>query len=270
MDLSASLSPKEVEAIRHLLLRYTVLVFRDQRLDPKDQVRFTRHFGEPDVHPLRQFHVPGHPEVVIVSNVFRDGEPIGIYDDNAIEWHVDHATSRRPSRESFLYSITAANVGGDTLFAAADAAYQSLAPGLKERINGLQARHSTRHFIEERRKRTESHAGLTAEATRFAMPDVIHPLVRTHPVTGRKSLMVGSLTIAEIMGLPDDEATRLVQELLEHATQDEFVYRHRWRERDLVCWDNRNALHTATPCDRPRHSRLLHRTSIREDVGISP
>lgn len=265
LDLTRPLADEQVAVIQELLFRHTVLIFRDQELTPTDHVRFTRYFGEPEIHPLGQFNLPTHPEVVIISNVFRDGKPIGIYDDNEMEWHVDHAPTPRPSGGSFLFAVKAAEVGGDTLFAAADAAFDALPAKTKERVQGLRARHSTRHLVEERQKTFKSDNGLKAERARVTMPDVIHPLVRTHPVTGRKSLLIGSLSIAEIVGLAELEGTALVQQLLEHMTQDKFVYRHEWRTHDLVCWDNRTAVHTATPCDRRRYTRVLHRTSVGGD-----
>ncbi|WP_413804429.1 TauD/TfdA dioxygenase family protein [Streptomyces sp. OE57] len=262
IDLGQSVSPETRDHLLDLLHERKVLVFRDQRLTPGRQAEFSRMYGELEIHPLQEFCVAGHPEVLIISNIFRNGRKVGLYEGGQVDWHVDHGTSPRPSAMSFLYSVTSAQVGGDTLFCAADAAYDALPDEFRARIADAQAVHSMSFLLEQRRQADDEVQPDSIEERRSAMPDVVHPLVRSHPVTDRKALFVSSMTIRELRGMSPEEGRSICRQLLEHATQGTYVYRHQWRDGDLVWWDNRTAIHTATPCDRDQYHRLLHRTTV--------
>lgn len=264
LDLSQPLAPDLFAEVRDLLIEHSLLLFRGQSLTPKDQVRFSGAFGELELHPLEQYRVPGQPEVLVISNVFRNGQPIGLYEGDEIEWHVDQAPTPCPSMGAFLYCVKPSEEGGETWIAAPHAAYEALSEATKARIDGLRALHSMAWFSEQllERRHHPNKPPLNVEE-RSHEPDVVHPLVRTNPDNGRKSLFVGSMTIREIEGLDPEEGRALVRELLEHTTRNEFVYRHKWRRGDLLCWDNRSTIHTATPCDRHRFERIMHRTSVK-------
>ncbi len=262
LDLREETSPQTAESLISDLARYEVLVIRDQKLEHADQVRFSRLFGPLDIYPVRSYVVPEYPEVLTISNIFENGEPIGLYDgDDQMEWHTDYSWKPVMSRASLLYSAIAPAEGGDTLFADSTAAYEELSTGMKSRIDGLQAVHSMQCLVEEELK-TNPHKKPLTEEERSRMPDVTHPLVRVHPVTGRRSLLLGSMIISGIVGLSAAESSALLAELHAHATSGRYVYRHHWAVGDLVIWDNDATMHTRTPCDRHRHRRLLYRTTV--------
>ncbi|GAA2687247.1 TauD/TfdA dioxygenase family protein [Actinoplanes palleronii] len=251
-----------VDALVADLTEHRVLVLPGQQLTDEEHVRVSRRFGPLDVYPVSTYVVPEHPEVLKISNIFVDGKPIGLYDgDEQEEWHTDYSWKEQTSRASLLYSLVAPATGGDTLFADSTAAYDDLPVRLAERITGLRAVHSMNHLVETERKVNPHKASLTPEQ-RAKMPDVAHPLVRVHPVTGRRSLLLGSMIISGIEGLPEAQTAELLAELHEHATADRYVYRHHWAAGDLVIWDNEATMHTRTACDRRKHQRLLHRTTV--------
>jgi taurine dioxygenase len=178
-----------------------------------------------------------------------------------MEWHTDYSWKKVMSRASLLYSVIAPELGGDTLFADSTTAYDELPEPLKQRIEGLSAVHSMAYLVDTEVKTNPHKAPLTPQE-RAKMPDVAHPLVRRHPATGRRSLLLGSMIISGIVGLADAESAELLDQLHAHATADRYVYRHHWAAGDLVIWDNQATMHTRTPCDSQQHQRLLYRTTV--------
>jgi taurine dioxygenase len=262
LDLRKPLDDETENEIIKDLARHRVLVLPEQNLEHADQVRFSRSFGPLDTYPVSKYIVSDYPEVLVISNIFKDGEPIGLYDgDDQMEWHTDYSWKETVSRASLLYSVLAPAQGGDTLFADSTAAYDELPAALKERIEDLQAVHSMAYLVDTEVQNNPHKAPLTPEE-RAKMPDVAHPLVRRHPVTGRRSLLLGSMIISGIVGLAAAESTALLNELLTHATAGRFVYRHHWAVGDLVIWDNQATMHTRTPCDSQQYQRLLYRTTV--------
>lgn len=257
--------PVDQETARSLiadLTRYRLLVLPGQELDHGDHIRFSRLFGPLDIYPVAQYVIPEYPEVLVISNIFKDGSPIGLYDgDDQEEWHTDYSWKEQMSSASLLYSVVAPGQGGDTVFADTTAAYDDLPDAVKQRIDGLRAIHSMAYLVDEEVKTNPHKVPLTPQE-REKCPDVAHGLVRMHPVTGRRSLLLGSMIIREVVGLSPAESAELLKELHEHATADRYVYRHRWSVGDLVIWDNRATMHTRTPCDHLRHHRLLYRTTV--------
>jgi len=195
----------------------------------------------------------------VLSNIEENGRPIGAHNEG-IGWHTDLSYKQFPVMATALYGIVCPPMGADTLIADMTAAYEALPEARKRALDGLLIHHSYQRWMATR----EDRAPLT-EAQKALTPDVHHPLVRTHPVTRRKSLYVGTGTVYGIVGMPQAEAKALVNELVDYATQDRFVYRHAWREGDLLMWDNRNTLHTGTLFEDTKYKRLIHRMMVKGD-----
>ncbi|MFD4406591.1 TauD/TfdA dioxygenase family protein [Nocardia sp. NPDC058499] len=262
VDLSRPLEESVSASLVGDLLKYRVLVIRGQSLSHEDHIRVSRLFGEPEIHVQDQYAVPGFAQIVTISNIHRNGVPIGLYDgDNEQEWHTDLSFRPAMSSVSLLYSVIAPESGGETRFADTTTAYDDLPAGLRARVDGLSAVHSMVHLFERQAADNPAKVPLT-DAQRAQVPDVVHPLVRRHPRTGRRSLLLGELIIRNIVGLGESESTGLLEQLHAHATAERYVYSHRWAVGDLVVWDNRATMHTASPCDRTRHQRLLYRTTV--------
>jgi taurine dioxygenase len=244
-----------------------VVFFRDQDLTEETQIAFSRRFGELEIHIVKKYLLPSYPEILLISNI-RDerGEHIGLA-DAGFTWHSDTSYRKCPSRCSLLYAKEVPHRDGkplgDTVFSSTIAAYEALPETMKRRLDGLKAihRYSMRRRIDNspRPKLTASQLAET--------PDIAHPIVRTHPYTGRKALYVTAGECIGIEGVPDDEALDLIAELDAHCVKPEFCYRHKWRVGDLVMWDNASAMHLAI-CDYALpERRLMHRTTV---IGSQP
>lgn len=263
LDLSAPLDPDTFARIHQAHLQHHVLVFRDQRIDPAQQVAFSRRFGPLQIHVLRKFQLPDHPEVLVVSNIKENGEPIGLGDAGHY-WHSDLSYKERPSLGSLLHAQELPSEGGDTLFANQHLAWETLPHALKSAVEGRRAEHSYLAKYEELRARSPWRPALTPGQIAEVAP-VRHPVVRTHPETGRRALFVSEHFTTRIVGLPQDESDALLRELFAHSTREHLVYRHRWQPYDMVFWDNRSVTHLAA--GTPDHlRRRLHRTTIEGDV----
>jgi len=263
LDLGSPLSPDDFRRIHRAHLDHHVVVFRDQRITPAQQVAFSRRFGPLQIHVLNQFQLAGHPEILIVSNVLDDGKPIGLGDAGHF-WHSDLSYKERPSLGSLLHARELPVQGGDTLFANMHAAWESLPAALQKKVEGLTAEHTYLARYADLQARSPWRPNLTPEQIAQVRP-VVHPVVRTHPETGRRALFVSEHFTTRIVGLPDDESRALLAELFAHSVKPEHVYRHQWRERDLVFWDNRSLLHLAG--GTPDHlRRVMYRTTIEGDV----
>lgn len=264
LDLSRPLGREDFARIHRAHLDHHVLVFRDQRITPAQHVDFSRRFGPLQIHVLKGFQLAGHPEILIVSNI-KDaaGQPIGLGDAGHY-WHSDLSYKDKPSLGSLLHAQELPGEGGDTLFADQHAAYDALPEALKARIAPLQAEHSYLAKYEELRARSPWRPKLTQAQIDEVAPS-IHPVVRTHPETGRKALFVSEHFTTRIVGLPEAESQALLAELFAASVRPEFTYRHQWQPHDLVFWDNRSVTHLAagTP-DSER--RKLYRTTIEGDL----
>lgn len=263
LDLHQPLADEDFRRIHRAHLDHHVVVFRDQRITPAQQIAFSRRFGPLQIHVLHQFQLANHPETLIVSNVLQDGKPIGLGDAGHF-WHSDLSYKEKPSLGSLLHAIELPSEGGDTLFANMHAAYDGLSDALKARIEGLRAEHTYLARYAELQKRSPWRPNLTPEQIAQVKP-VVHPVVRTHPETGRKALFVSEHFTTRIVGLSDAESRALLDELFAHSVQPAYVYRHQWREHDLVFWDNRSLLHLAA--GTPDHlRRVMYRTTIEGDT----
>lgn len=263
LDLSRPLSADDLARIRRAHVEQHVLVFRDQRITPRQHIEFSRRFGPLEIHVLHQFALAGHPEILVVSNIVENGRPIGLGDAGHY-WHSDLSYKPRPSLGSLLHAQELPAEGGDTLFADMHAAWDTLPADLQRRVSGLQAEHSYLAKYEALRARSPWRPALSAEQVAQVKP-VVHPVVRTHPENGRRALFVSEHFTTRIVGLPEDESRALLAELFAHSVRPGHIYRHRWQPHDLVFWDNRSVIHLAAGC--PDHlRRRLHRTTIEGDV----
>jgi len=262
LDISKPINDTDFARIHRAHLDHHVLVFRNQQITPQQHIDFSRRFGPLEIHVLHQFQLKNHPEILIVSNIKENGEPIGL-GDAGVYWHSDISYKPKPSLGSLLHAQELPSEGGDTLFADQHAAWVALPSDLKQRVRHLKAEHSYLAKYEELRERSPWRPKLSDEQVARVLP-VVQPVVRTHPETGRLGLFVSEHFTTRIVGLPEAESRALLDELFTHATRPELQYRHRWQPHDMVFWDNRSVLHLAAGC--PDHlRRRLHRTTIEGD-----
>ena len=265
LDLSAELDDQTFEAIDAAYNAHTVLVFRNQQLTPAHHLRFARRFGELEASPRTQFALPGYPEVLILSNILdADGRPIGNADAGRT-WHTDLSYTATPPRGSLLYAVEIptnerGEALGETWFVSTAAAYDALPEDMKQRLHGLRAVHRAG-------AKQYTPGSRLADAVKY-LPDVVHPVIRTHPVTGRRAIYVRAGECVGIVGLPDAEALPLIQELSDWVTRPEFLYRHRWRVGDLLMWDNCCAQHLAVKDYELPQRRLMHRVTVNGSVPV--
>jgi taurine dioxygenase len=237
--------------------RHGVMVVRDQRLTPEQQMAFTRRFGEPEGNPLRDFTVPGYPEIYIISNKVQNGVVIGNWKAGQ-GWHTDSSYREVPTMCTMLYAVEVPEVGSDTLLADLCAAYNALSDEERALYDDLHIHHSFTALRE--------HQGRTADHYEEEdLPDVIHPLIRTHPADGRKALWVCTGAVRGVVGMPNPEGLALIERLVAFATQPRFVHAHKWRAGDILIWDNRCTLHRGTPFDLDKYTRLVYRTWVKGD-----
>ena len=239
-----------------------VLVFRNQRFTPSGFLDFARQFGRPEPHVIDQFHHPEHADILILSNVRKDGEPIGLADAGTY-FHTDYSYLEVPARATLLCSIQVPKQGGETLFANQYAAYDGLSLSLKKQIQDLVALH---HYgnRDDLDKASRTVASVLTEDQEKKMAWVRHPVARRHPVTGRTALYAVSGSSFGIEGMPEDEALDLLDELKAHATQQKYRCRLSYGVGDVVIWDNASLLHAATLTD-PHDPRTLWRITVKEE-----
>ena len=263
VNLAEPLDEAAFADVAEAFFRAQVLVVRDQRLSPAQFVAFARRFGPPEPHVIDQFHHPADPNILILSNrVSDDGTPLGLADAGTY-FHTDYSYLDVPARATTLYSIEVPAVGGNTLFANQYAAYDDLPNAMKRRIDPLVAIHhyGNRNNVDEA---TRTVASVLTPEQKAKMPLITHPVVRTHPVTGRKALYAVSGSSFGIEGMPEDEARGLLDELKRHATQEQYQLRLKYGVGDVVIWDNASLLHSATLTDAS-DPRTLWRITIKEE-----
>jgi taurine dioxygenase len=263
VDLSIPMSGPEFDQIYEAFLAHQVLVFRGQNLDPGAQVAFARQFGAVQVHVMNQYHADGFPEIYYLSNLDADGKPSGKHPDKGtIHWHTDGSWSRRTGQATILYADRVPSRGGETRFASMYDAYDVLDDASRDRLSGLRAIHSL-DFSRTRRHGED----LMTEAQKKARPPVDHPIIRTHPETGRKCIFLGDHAW-RIEGLPLEEGRALIEDLNSRIIDEERVYTHHWQVGDLILWDNRCMLHKAEPYDIANEPRVLRRCTVTGEVPI--
>lgn len=252
------------DAILDALFRYQMLVFRDQDLTPDEQIAFSEAFGPLEMHVNQENHGYERPNFHVVTNLDADGAilaeaPPEKRFNGTRTWHSDKSYMPQPSMATFLYGVEVTKEGGETMFASLTAAYDALDEATQERLGELQCVHSW-----EQSMRNSGSRAATADEIAIS-PPVTHPLIRTHPGNGRKSLYIG-MHASHIAGMDEEAGRAELFRLLDHATQDRFVFAHRWRKGDLVVWDNASLVHKSAPFDRQQERRHLHRTVVRGTV----
>jgi taurine dioxygenase len=259
IDLAQPLSPQQRDEIVQAFRTHPILLFRNQRLTKAQQYAFTLNFGEiEDQHVNRLIDSERYAAVHMVSNLDRDGNPSNRLEERGnYFWHTDKSYHAVPSLLTMLHAVELPGEGGETQFANTAMAYAALPEAEQRRIAGLSAVHSWEA------SRRNSGSRLATEEQQRERPPVTHPLVRVHPDTGAGALYLGN-HVSHVVGLPPSESRDLIARLTVHATQPRFVYSHRWREGDLVLWDNRCLLHRALANYAMASARrILHRTVVR-------
>ncbi len=271
VDLASELSNAAFAQILDAFNAHSLVVFRDQTLDPAQQVAFSRRFGPAIEHLLEGFRMAENPEVFVVSNLTEDGTPKGkpkgaIYAGQY--WHSDLSYMAEPAMASMLHAKRVPSAGGDTMFAAMHAAYDALSDPMKAFLSGLTACHDYTHAYETVFSKLPNRPPMTDEQ-KAKVPPVDHPVVRRHPATGRPALFVNPGFTRRINGLAEDESRAILDFLFTHTTRHEFVHRHHWRPGDVVMWDNRALMHRAVADYDMSEARHMHRTTIAGDAPVA-
>lgn len=261
VDLARPLSDASFKEIERAFYANQVLALRGQRITAAQFLAFAKRFGPPQPHVIDQFHHPADANILILSNVKRDGKPTGLQDAGSY-FHTDYSYLPVPARATTLYSRVVPRSGGDTLFANQQAAYDDLPEAMKRRIEPLQAIHhyGNRHDVNQT---SRTAASVLSAEQKAKMPVITHPIARPHPVTGRKALYAVSGSSFGIVGMADDEARELLDELAAHSTQPRYQLRFKYGVGDIVIWDNAALLHSATLID-PDDARTLWRVTLLE------
>jgi len=273
VDLARELSLDAVDAIKQAWADHLVLRFRGQRLDDDQLIRFSAHFGELDWAPViaaSRVKIPGEDRYVesveegrryisVISNIVENGKAIGALGAYESVWHTDMSYNPEPPCASALYALEAPPSGGDTGFANMYFAYETMPGELRQQVEGRLCRHdSTYNSAGELRR------GFSEVTDPRKAPGADHPIIRTHPVTGRRALFLGRRRNAYILGLELEESDRLLDALWAHAARPELTWYQQWRVGDLVLWDNRCVMHRRDEFD-PNSRRLMHRSQIKGD-----
>ena len=256
-DIDGALFPAVYEAF----LERQLLLFRDQCLPPAAQVAFARRFGEVQIHVMDQYHASEYPELYTLSNLDAEGRPSGKHPDRGtLAWHTDGSWRPVTGQATMLYAERVPASGGGTSFADMYAAYDALSLAERDRLSGLRAMHN----LDFSRNRRHAEEPMT-EAQRKAVPPVDHPIIRTHPETGRKCVFLGDHAEA-IGGMEYDVARAFIDDLNERIVALARIYTHRWRPGDFMVWDNRCLLHKAEGYDLTREPRVIRRCTVLGEV----
>ena len=244
--------------LARLFVERSVLVVRKQTLDPPDVLRAVQNFGEAFEQQNTRFSVPECPLIHYLSN--EDRFPDGKRYIPGSGYHTDHSNDVEPPKATALYAVQLPSSGGDTQFVNMALAYEALADGLRARVDGLRARHVYQSHLSQRKLMS-----LAKDREARVQNGVVHPLVRTHPESGRRSIYINPIRIDQIEGLDEGETAELLEALLAHATRPEFEYRHRWQAGDFVMWDNRCLLHKANGDYDMNERRFMYRVMLQGD-----
>jgi taurine dioxygenase len=265
VDVAKGLDDETFAFVFNALHEYSVVVLRDQDLTPAEHVAFTRRLGEMRVSFYNRYGVHGQPELSVVSNIKReDGEAIGIADAGML-WHTDASYLKTPDMYTVLYGLEIperdGKVLGDTVFTSAWQAYEALPEAMKKRVAGMRATHSFIHHLDKKKKSGNLKRAPLTEKQKAELPDVDHPIVRTHPVNGRPCLFVTEGHTSAVVGLAEAQSDALLGALWTQLKDPAFHYRHSWRKGDLIVWDN-CAVHHLAIFDYGEIPRRLHRAGI--------
>jgi alpha-ketoglutarate-dependent taurine dioxygenase len=264
IDLREPLDDKTFGELHALWMEHLLLIFPDQPITDEEHIAFGRRFGELEIHPSLAHRSSQNREIYRVSNVDEAGniippkETAWQYLNLSWLWHTDSSFREIPSKGSILHGIETTNAGGNTLFANMYAAYEDLHGDMKARIQGLRVIHDHDFII----KQSKELSAKTDKGRYDEMPPIVHPLVQLHPVTRQRSLFLSPHTMAGIEGMAEAEGRALLDELIAHATQPKYVYRHVWHQHDIIMWDNRCTMHSVEPFDNASVRRIMHRVTL--------
>ncbi len=267
LDLTRPLPAATRQAVHQAWMENLILVFPGQDITDEQQIAFSRGFGDLEVHHQKIIRSTRAPEIFRVANVdddgnmMRPGNPVVEQLAQAQRWHTDSSFREVPSMGSVLRGVEVSRTGGQTCFINMYAVLEALPPALREQVEGRRARHDFGYLHAFAKLKP-----LSAEE-RAAMPPVWQPMVRRHPVTGRRSLYISPIYNDQVEGMSEQDTTAFIEELATFAEQDRFVYRHRWETNDIVIWDNRCTMHLVTPHD-PEERRIMHRTTIAGEEAV--
>jgi len=258
-----NVTDQDFATIHRLWIEHLVLLFRGQTLDDDQLIAFSRQFGELDWAPVQETgrrFVEGRPELYVISNVVENGEPIGSLGAGEAVWHTDMSYIEQPPKASILYALEVPPSGGDTGFVNMYLGYEAMPPALKRRLEGLKIKHDGTYnsggYVRQ---------GIEATDDPMRSSGMIHPLVCTHPESGRRVLYLGRRRNAYIVGLPLSESEALLDEIWSYAARDEYTWYNQWRVGDLVLWDNRCTMHRRDAFD-DKTRRIMHRTQIKGET----
>jgi alpha-ketoglutarate-dependent taurine dioxygenase len=266
IDLAGPIDADAFTTLHDAWVRHKVLVFVDQDISDEEQIEFTKRFGPLEEFPMKAVRADANREIFRVSNVDTQGNHLPA-EHNTVRylhvtqhWHVDSSYREIPSKGSVFRGIELTREGGETWFCDLEQVYEDLPKALRERVEGLRAVHD----FEASRRAVGNLTPLSAEE-KAAVPLVEHPLVRVHPVSGRRSLFLSPIHMSHIVGLSRAGGSELIKELVDLALQDKYLYRHRWWPGDVLMWDNRSLMHWAQPFDERVFRRVMHRTTLAGD-----
>ena len=261
VNLARGVGDALFRSIHEAFLQYQVLLFGPQDLPPGRQVEFARHFGEVQIHVMNQYHADGHPELYRLSNLDENGNPNGKHPDKGtLVWHTDGSWREVTGQATIIYGEIVPERGGETHFCDMYGAYERLSPEWRKRIANLRAVHN----LDFSRTRRHGEEPMT-DAQRREVPPVDHPVVRTHPDTGRKCLFLGDHA-EYIVGMAYHEGRALIDELNALAVHPDLTYEHRWTPGELIVWDNRCLMHRATNYDPAVQRRVVRRCTVLGEV----
>ena len=268
IDLTSQPTPELIKSIELALEHYGVLIFPDQELNHVQQINFSRAIGELEVSNTVSTSVLEFPELAEVGNI--GNRPVSFAPttpDGELEWHTDHIQHRIPSKSTLLYAKEVPDHGGDTLFACMYEAYDAIDADIQRQYDKIIALHSPsglRDYLIRQGEFDGDNVKMHDEEETISWP-----LVRRHPLTGRKALYFAACVTIGIEGWEKDEALTFIKRLTQHSTQSRFIYRHKWKIGQVVLWDNRRVLHSGTWYDKQRYRRYLLRTMIKENLGVT-
>jgi taurine dioxygenase len=270
IDLSKKLTGEEVRTIEQALAEHGVLCFPDQELSDADHVAFTSQLGPLEVNVASSGMTGDTPEVMVLSNIVRDGKPIGLADAGQ-GWHTDMSYSQIPGHATALHALEIPYENGkplgNTEFANMYMACETLPADVRKTIqNRFAIRDFAKFWNYMIEQKGSTRPPLTTEQRR-KKPPVLHPMIIRHPISGRETLYADPAYTVSIVGLPRDESDSILQFIFEHQIKEEFVYRHQWAKHDFLIWDNLASIHQATGGYRSDQPRLMHRTQVAFDVA---
>ena len=264
VDLAKPLDDATFAELHALWMEHLVLVFPEQSISDEQHITFGRRFGELEIHPSLAHRSSRNKEIYRVSNVDEAGniippkETAWQYINLSWLWHTDSSFREVPSKGSILHGLETTNAGGNTLFANMYAAYEDLPQEMKKRIEGRLVVHDHDYVI----KQSKELSARDDKGKYDALPPVRHPLVQLHPVTRRRCLFLSPHTMVNVDGLAEADGRRLLDELIAHAIQPKYVYRHLWAKDDVIMWDNRCTMHSVEPFDNVHVRRIMHRVTL--------